>query len=456
MKSNFLRSVLFVFIFINTQNTLFSEEINIGFFQESINNGNNQSKAVLSTLTDCLFFLQNDTLRIVNLSNFEVLKSIKLRIPEQVHINDYVMLISADRLFFVNDHGGEVYQLSSDSLVRKDNSYSHKMQIASNTFIFNGTIYRYGGYGFWSARNIITFFDITSRNWEILQPVGSAEIPVGNYDGFLFQTDSVWYFFGGKYIDPRFPLEPKKYNQIWEFNIKKLKWTKLGDYTPSSFVISKTVKYRNRALIVAKDKFLLLDIVANNVSVYENSFIDDNLKHIFFHKGYFYLIESKSSDKEYVLSKIDENDFLGKLVDEKPFYKNESNNLLKWVLISSIFLLIVIFVYHFKFRNKGRIRVESKSLALGDVTIDISEEMCIVLKILLKNDEVSTGTLLDSIKKENLHPTQNLRILHNLICELNLKLMLLTKSDLDIISVIKSDTDKRIKVYKIDKTYFDF
>ena len=61
----------------------------------------------------------------------------------------------------------EVYKLEGDSLKRIDKSVDSRVTIRSYIFKTNDTVIKYGGYGFWSQRNFMYYFDTTSFEWEI-------------------------------------------------------------------------------------------------------------------------------------------------------------------------------------------------------------------------------------------------------------------------------------------------
>ena len=63
--------------------------------------------------------------------------------------------------------GGIVYLLENGSIKRVDHSFDHKMQFGCVIFSHNSKLYKYGGYGFWSARNFFTYFDDHTKEWEV-------------------------------------------------------------------------------------------------------------------------------------------------------------------------------------------------------------------------------------------------------------------------------------------------
>jgi len=61
----------------------------------------------------------------------------------------------------------DVYKLDGYSLKRIDKSVDSRVTIKAYVFKLNDTVIKYGGYGYWSQRNFMYYFDMTSFEWEI-------------------------------------------------------------------------------------------------------------------------------------------------------------------------------------------------------------------------------------------------------------------------------------------------
>ena len=72
-------------------------------------------------------------------------------------LKDFVPCVLNDKIYFIEFSGGEVYEFKQGQFIRIDYSFSHKMQAASVIFTYDGQIIRYGGYGFFSARDFFTY-----------------------------------------------------------------------------------------------------------------------------------------------------------------------------------------------------------------------------------------------------------------------------------------------------------
>ena len=83
-------------------------------------------------------------------------------------IADHVALTDPKdgRFKIVSIGGGSVFESINDTLVKIDNSFNHRMTYESAVFIQNDTIFKFGGYGYWSNRNFLTYFSKETKEWE--------------------------------------------------------------------------------------------------------------------------------------------------------------------------------------------------------------------------------------------------------------------------------------------------
>ena len=74
-----------------------------------------------------------------------------------------------EKKIMIDQLGGHVFKLKGNILERIDNSYQHRMQLGSEIFLQNDTIFRHGGYGFWETRSLLTFYDFDSNEWDVVK-----------------------------------------------------------------------------------------------------------------------------------------------------------------------------------------------------------------------------------------------------------------------------------------------
>ena len=78
----------------------------------------------------------------------------------------------------------------------------------------------------------------------------------------------------------------------------------------------------------------------------------------------------------------------------------------------------------------------------------------ITQKLILKKDDVPNSELLELVEQKGVHFSHNIRIKNDVLNQLNLKLKAILQVDINFIVFKKSDTDSRLKVYRLNKQYF--
>ena len=73
---------------------------------------------------------------------------------------------------------GPVFKKDGNQFIRIDNTSLHRNQVWGSFFVYNDKIHIYGGYGFWSFKDYITFYDPNIKQWDIVYN-NSAYIPKG-------------------------------------------------------------------------------------------------------------------------------------------------------------------------------------------------------------------------------------------------------------------------------------
>ena len=142
--------LLFLLVFISLN--AFSQKIELG----DMTHYQNSSLDLLRQ--EFNVYLDNKILTI-DLYNFEKrIKPVILdkSLPAGPKYLSLQLLQVQNSIYFIHGSGGLVYTLANDTLIRIDNSFDHGMQYGSPVFEHEGTIFKYGGYGFWSMRDFFT------------------------------------------------------------------------------------------------------------------------------------------------------------------------------------------------------------------------------------------------------------------------------------------------------------
>ena len=150
--------------------------------------------------------------------------------------------------------------------------------------------------------------------------------------------------------------------------------------------------------------------------------------------------------------------FLGKSILKESFIERElwkeySPYILGLLAIFTLSLGIYLFL---RYRpSKARfIKDKDGVLYLGNAAINFEENELKVLRYLLKFDDVPNSELLGLVEQKGVHFSHNIRLKNDVLSQLNLKLKAILQVDINFIIFKKSDTDSRLKVYRLNKQYF--
>ena len=125
------------------------------------------------------------------------------------------------QVYFVDRGCGIVYKWQHDSIKRIDRSFHHKNQFYGDVFMYNGSPYIFGGYGYFSFKNIMTSFDFSNKEWYKVTTLGD-QIPNGDLNRYATKLKDKLncIVFKQNYTGDS--------TQVFSFDLNKLKWSVLG------------------------------------------------------------------------------------------------------------------------------------------------------------------------------------------------------------------------------------
>ena len=448
LKNKILNAGLFLFSTLSI-----AQSVYIGKLQEI-------SHTSLDSVNNIIYVFFKDYYKKIDLETFEI-DSVKMVVDPQFEFMGAKPLLVKSNYYFVHNHGGIVYKLQNDTIKRIDNSFNHKMQINSNIFVYNDKIVRYGGYGFWSARNFFTYFDTDLLEWETISPVNSKEVPKGTFDGMYILDDDEAYFFNGKSIDDFNKTEMYFNNETWKYNFKLSEWRYLGT---SEFIdlthFPHPIRYKKTLLVLYTNGVSTIDLGNNKHTKFKHGKYSNNviasLNHYFLNdRFYFFTFRSNSANNNVYLKSASENEFIGEFISDKPFYSNY--NLLKgsFSLVAGLLFMAILANLGFKqFKKRKKIILLDNGLRYQNKFIEFDQKTMEILKLLVLGADVSSNKILSIVEEKQYSAAHNERIKVQKLEEINLKIKTLLSFNGDIIQSKKSEEDKRIRQYFIDKNLF--
>lgn len=356
--------------------------------------------------------------------------------------------IKGDKYFF----GGfnEVYRFEDDSLKRVDNSVDSRVTIDAYIFEVNDTVIKYGGYGYWSQRNFMYYFDTSSLEWELYR-MNYTYTPEGSYSGFQNTMDDLIIFYGGKRVNTKKRIESLPSEEIILFNKKNKKFERLG--TLNFDVLQK--KYfcstNNLSFFYDGEFFYKVDPFQNGVSKYHKPSV------------FLYNIFNSSYDKRDNVFRINkilyktggtENitldaSFLTSPIDEFELYKTPLSSIIYFPFLLMFVAVVILFRYY----KKDKTILGDTYFIHNKSKYDFDIEDLSVLRQLVIQNEIQFNDVMNSYHKPSLSYGHNTRVSNEKLDKLSIRLKSIFKLKDQPILKKKSDVDKRQKIIVLSKEF---
>lgn len=358
-----------------------------------------------------------------------------------------------DKLYISSVNGGMMYSIVNDSLKRIDNSFNHKMTIQSAVFTHRDTIFKFGGYGYWSSRKFMTYFSFDTMEWEFYKQTGSNSPPGSHNFNWSISGDD-FYFFNGRIVDVNNGLMAGRNDDIWKFDFISRSWSNLGKVNLSDYnfnmVKSNVDKFGSSYVFdtsISENSVYKLDFQNNILSTFD---IPNKYSGI----GKWSFIENDTiyELRPNIFVKTPLKEIFNESTREDTKLYNSSQSLIDGLVrVLLYFILIVVVLYFlndFNIRSKPRltsqgIKVKREIIRLSDIEIKI-------LHKLLKSTEILSVDLYNTVEDKSLSYPQNNRIKVSAIKSINTKIY----KSLGVQSFIDSKKlleDKRVAIYFISR-----
>ncbi len=442
------KSILIAVLFLWTS-LFFSQSVYIGKVEEI-------EFSSLDSTRNVMFVFFKDFYKKIDLETFKI-DSIKIAVDPEFEFIKYTPLLIDSIHYFVHNHGGLVYVLQNDSIKRIDNSFNHKMQINSNIFVYNSKILRFGGYGFWSARDFLTYFDSDLLEWEAVSPVNSKKVPKGTFAAMYYLNQDEVYFFNGKSIDPFNKTEFYFNNEVWKYNFKSNIWNYLVKIGPIDYLNSiNPIVYKNTLLLFNTNEITSIDLVNNKLSTFKKGkyshYILGSINNYYLNNRFYCLYNSYNTDNYVYLRIVHENEFIGEIISEKSFYSNYNYVKTSFVLLAGLILSALVANFGFnQYKKRKKLILLDNGLRHKNKFTEFDQKGMEILRLLVSDGEVSSNTILKIVEEKQYSMAHNERIKVQKLDEINLKIKTVLGFNGEIVKSKKSDKDKRIRIYFIDK-----
>jgi hypothetical protein len=230
-------------------------------------------------------------------------------------------------IFFVYRGVGEVYQLVNDTIKRIDRSFRHENQFNGNIFAYRNRICCFGGYGLFTTKNFISYFNIKFKEWMVDDIPYSCKVPAARYSAFSQLNGDDFYIFGGVWSNS---VERKTYKDVWKYSFRKNRWMRLGNLHPegikSNYCGLFNPEEASNKLLRLEDHMFIVDFQKNRLERFSSQEYKMLLRPIFdVSEQYICAILRKGEDRNTAVV-YHRDDILGKPDKSVPLYILDSTN----------------------------------------------------------------------------------------------------------------------------------
>ncbi len=398
----------------------------------------NESSKIYFIVTDSIFEYQDGKVNFIkNIADVETIKGSKL-------------IVVNEEFYFVDNLGGALYKENQNHIERIDRSFRHKNQLASAVFTYNDTIYKFGGYGFFGARNFITYFSENSKEWEVVIEDPKSKHPPGLFDMKHFILNDKLFVFGGSTINLNNRNSSISNKEIWTFSFEKKIWEQIGrinfenlHYSIFDFINNDKFyfTYRNNIYRFDINKLSLVEYAQNDLLKKINfSFpgnIQNNYLNVFVNK-----FNSEIQNPNIV--SIDLNNLKYKN-SKLLFKKSQINSTLIYVLILAIFII----TFYFQFKKFSYLRIDNNYIRFRLNKIQLNENELNFMKLLINETIIENSKLLELLP-DTYEISHKSRIKNSTIEDLNNKLKIICNNKY-LITKTKTKEDRRYYNYKLER-----
>jgi len=392
----------------------------------------------------------------------------------------YDFHLNGGQLLLIDKNDQSIHEISGDSIVLRERVTHPKVFINSILLRYQDDLYFFGGYGLWSNRRFLLRLNESFR-WEPVvfnRQSGDTEetaFPPGIHTGTFAVIGERALLFKGHLVDKNDALVNPYNSEVWELDIKKPRWTKLGLINRSIF----RAEMENQIILSGDNRtFLLPDSRAvaelesngKTIRLYTHTLSSSEMLNNdvyrfmgFIRKGkvhyHFPALKADESPdgKEAVVHRvIPLSEFLGKPIGQDVLYTSTIPFNFYWLLIPLGMLAAYAgFRIIRKQRQPALLELTADGLLYRTVLHELEPPHIALLKRLLEsNDPVSSNDLTAIIRNPNLKYSHNNRVKNEIISQLNLQFKSILNVRQDLITSTISDQDKRFRWYRIDLTYF--
>lgn len=360
-----------------------------------------------------------------------------------------VLAMSKDRYYFVHESCGSVYELYRDTLKRIDESFPHRNQYGAPMFAWKGSVFMFGGYGFFQVKNVFTRFVPQAKEWFEVQ-TKSSEKPSPRSAPLFMVDGAQFYLFGG--MNRNF-LKDGYFRDCWKYDCRKKRWEKLGEIHEllhKDFNLMNLNMHLPNGVLRMSNRLIEFNIRNNTWSAYENPLVL-NMTKLASSKNNTYLmyVLSNSNNDQFKVYVKDFASLKEFKIGEYPIYQKVS--VLKlfpkedylWISLILNFFLFTLLFYIRRMHKLTFLQRAQKKLRKSDFTSSEWDIMCLIQE----NGEMELSALNDYFNEDGLSYETLKKRRETFIKSIRIKIALITRKPIEeILQETKHSVDKRMKI----------
>lgn len=349
-----------------------------------------------------------------------------------------------NKLEVVSIPHGLVFKTINDTLRRVDVSFRHDMTNHSHVFQRNDTLFKFGGYGYWSGRNFFTYFDENSRQWEYY-PVNEGILPPGlsGFIGIITENEDDYFVLQGNVVDPYNGKTSLINKDIWKFSFREKKWYNMGT-SNLPFVSNYNIVKGGNCILKTENDYLFANFknnAINNIKDINSSFVLDGINALIVNDTLYNL------NRGVIISTPLSTNFINENSNLKGIYFN-SNILFSGLYKATIVVVVIIIsiLIFLRYRQNKLPVVSTLGIRYKGISHYLSDKEKAIINEILNNEVVSSQRMYDLVENPDLSYPQNNKIKNDTIKKLNHKIGAIIGEE-NFIQSRKLKEDQRVLVY---------
>jgi len=387
-----------------------------------------------------------------------------------------------------------VYDKEVKRFRRIDKSHNHRNQFGHFPFFKKGSLYTFGGYGYWEWHNILTFFNRDVREWHIqnIDPASTLPEKRNPFTGHYRAESDELFIFGGHTTKRQHPDDMRASRihrkDIWKLSFADQAWKKVLELDqqdlhfyspPASGKIGRTNKISSSVYIPEmgywfipvvysqklEDPYYLKPLNLKSQTAHPTIELQLGKSKQFLPTNFFYDAAGQSvvivgidyltNTKEYPVRIFRiPKDSLSSQIHKKGLLASVSRYFYGMVLLG-LLLAIVIFFF---LKNQSLKEVESSNLPLtksnlGNIDIFSDQEKKLIQYLIAQEDPVEPHAIEELLWEEVDSYDYRRRLRNDLIKSVNRKFQSLSSEDIKLIRRTKDPNDNRKFLYGINRSF---